>query len=155
MIKIKIFRSKEAISNNLPKYQTRDAAGIDLTAAFKEKEIIIKPNERALIPTGIYLSLPKNIEGQVRPRSGLALKFGLTVLNSPGTIDPDYKGEIKVILINHGSDNQIIENGMRVAQLVFSPIVKIKLVEVNELDISERGEKGFGSTGIGKQDEPR
>ena len=142
---IKIFR--KYTNHFLPKYQTKGSAGVDLYACFKENEKLIEPNQRVLIPTGIYLSMPKNIEGQIRPRSGLALEKGITVLNSPGTIDPDYRGELKVILINHSSKNQIIKNNMRIAQLVFSPIIKISFEEVEELDLTQRSDKGFGSTG--------
>jgi len=137
------------LNNNsfeLPKYQTEGSVGMDLSA-FIENDIIIKPNERGLISTGIALSLPQNIEGQVRPRSGLSLKYGITVLNSPGTIDSDYRGEIKVILINHGSEDFLIKNNDRIAQLVFNEVVKVSFKEVNNLDQTSRDQKGFGSTG--------
>jgi len=137
------------LNNNsfeLPKYQTEGSVGMDLSA-FIENDILIKPNERELIPTGIALSLPQNIEGQVRPRSGLSLKYGITVLNSPGTIDSDYRGEIKVILINHGNEDFIIKNNDRIAQLVFNEVVKVSFKEVNNLDQTSRDQKGFGSTG--------
>lgn len=133
-------------SFDLPKYQTEGSVGMDLSA-FIENDILIKPNERELIPTGIALSLPQNIEGQVRPRSGLSLKYGITVLNSPGTIDSDYRGEIKVILINHGNENFLIKNNDRIAQLVFNEVVKVSFEEVNNLDQTSRDQKGFGSTG--------
>ena len=133
-------------SFDLPKYQTEGSVGMDLSA-FIENDILIKPNERELIPTGIALSLPQNIEGQVRPRSGLSLKYGITVLNSPGTIDSDYRGEIKVILINHGNEDFLIKNNDRIAQLVFNKIVKVSFKEVNNLDQTSRDQKGFGSTG--------
>jgi dUTP pyrophosphatase len=137
------------LNNNsfaLPRYQTEGSVGMDLSA-FIENDIIIKPNERGLIPTGIALSLPQDIEGQVRPRSGLSLKYGITVLNSPGTIDSDYRGEIKVILINHGSEDFLIKNNDRIAQLVFNEVVKVSFKEVNNLDQTSRDQKGFGSTG--------
>ena len=137
------------INNNsfeLPKYQTEGSVGMDLSA-FIENDILIKPNERELIPTGIAVSLPQNIEGQVRPRSGLSLKYGITVLNSPGTIDSDYRGEIKVILINHGNEDFIIKNNDRIAQLVFNEVVKVSFKEVKDLDQTSRNQKGFGSTG--------
>ena len=137
------------LNNNsfaLPKYQTEGSVGMDLSA-FIENDIIIKPNERGLIPTGIALSLPQDIEGQVRPRSGLSLKYGITVLNSPGTIDSDYRGEIKVILINHGNEDFLIKNNDRIAQLVFNEVVKVSFKEVNNLDQTSRDQKGFGSTG--------
>ena len=133
-------------SFDLPKYQTEGSVGMDLSA-FIENDILIKPNERELIPTGIALSLPQNIEGQVRPRSGLSLKYGITVLNSPGTIDSDYRGEIKVILINHGNEDFLIKNNDRIAQLVFNEVVKVSFKEVNNLDQTSRDQKGFGSTG--------
>ena len=137
------------LNNNsfeLPKYQTEGSVGMDLSA-FIENDILIKPNERELIPTGIAVSLPQNIEGQVRPRSGLSLKYGITVLNSPGTIDSDYRGEIKVILINHGNEDFLIKNNDRIAQLVFNEVVKVSFKEVNNLDQTSRDQKGFGSTG--------
>ncbi len=137
------------LNNNsfeLPKYQTEGSVGMDLSA-FIENDILIKPNERELIPTGIAVSLPRNIEGQVRPRSGLSLKYGITVLNSPGTIDSDYRGEIKVILINHGNEDFIIKNNDRIAQLVFNEVVKVSFKEVKDLDQTSRNQKGFGSTG--------
>mgnify|MGYP001316586436 FL=1 len=133
-------------SFDLPKYQTEGSVGMDLSA-FIENDILIKPNERELIPTGIALSLPQNIEGQVRPRSGLSLKYGITVLNSPGTIDSDYRGEIKVILINHGNEDFLIKNNDRIAQLVFNEVVKVSFKEVKDLDQTSRDQKGFGSTG--------
>ena len=133
-------------SFELPKYQTEGSVGMDLSA-FIGSDIVIKPNERELIPTGIAISLPQNIEGQVRPRSGLALKYGITVLNTPGTIDSDYRGEIKVILINHGKEDFLVKNNDRIAQLVFSEVVKVSLDEVDDLDQTLRDQKGFGSTG--------
>ncbi|MDA7688153.1 dUTP diphosphatase [Pelagibacteraceae bacterium] len=133
-------------SFDLPKYQTEGSVGMDLSA-FIENDVLIKPNERELIPTGIALSIPQNIEGQVRPRSGLSLKYGITVLNSPGTIDSDYRGEIKVILINHGNEDFIIKNNDRIAQLVFNEVVKVSFKEVKDLDQTSRNQKGFGSTG--------
>ena len=133
-------------SFDLPEYQTEGSVGMDLSA-FIENDILIKPNERELIPTGIALSLPQNIEGQVRPRSGLSLKYGITVLNSPGTIDSDYRGEIKVILINHGNEDFLVKNDDRIAQLVFNEVVKVSFKEVNNLDQTSRDQKGFGSTG--------
>ena len=137
------------LNNNsfeLPKYQTEGSVGMDLSA-FIENDILIKPNERELIPTGIAVSLPQNIEGQVRPRSGLSLKYGITVLNSPGTIDSDYRGEIKVILINHGNEDFLIKNNDRIAQLVFNEVVKVSFKEVKDLDQPSREQKGFGTTG--------
>ena len=131
---------------SFPNYQTDGSAGMDLSAFIKE-DILIKPNERKLISTGIAISLPQNLEAQVRPRSGLAIKHGITVLNSPGTIDSDYRGEIKVILINHSQDDFIVKNKDRIAQVVFSKFTKVSLEETDNLDETSRGQKGFGSTG--------
>jgi dUTP pyrophosphatase len=132
----------------LPAYQTRGSAGMDLYANVND-HIIIPPGERALIPTGIAIQLPNDLEAQVRPRSGLALKQGITVLNTPGTVDADYRGEIGVLLINHEPGGFFVVNrGDRIAQLVISPVKRIDWVVVEELPASERGEGGFGSTGI-------
>ena len=141
-----LIKKLNANSFELPKYQTEGSVGIDLSASIFD-DILIRPNNRELIPTGVAISLPQNIEGQVRPRSGLALKYGITVLNSPGTIDSDYRGEIKVILINHGIEDFRIKNNDRIAQLVFNEVVKVSLKEVDTLDQTSRDEKGFGSTG--------
>ncbi len=141
-----LIKKLDTNSFELPKYQTEGSVGMDLSA-FIGADVVIKPNERELIPTGIAISLPQNIEGQVRPRSGLALKYGITVLNTPGTIDSDYRGEIKVILINHGKEDFLVKNNDRIAQLVFSEVVKVSLNEVDDLDQTLRDQKGFGSTG--------
>ena len=141
-----LIKKLNANSFELPKYQTEGSVGIDLSASIID-DILIRPNDRELIPTGVAISLPQNIEGQVRPRSGLALKYGITVLNSPGTIDSDYRGEIKVILINLGKEDFLIQNNDRIAQLVFNEVVKVSLKEVDNLDQTSRDEKGFGSTG--------
>ena len=133
--------------HDLPKYETICSAGMDLKA-FISAEILIKPFERIIVTTGLYLSLPSGYEAQVRPRSGLAIKKGITVLNSPGTIDADYRGEIKVILINLSNEIFKIKNGDRIAQLVISKHEKSIWVEVEELSSSTRGEDGFGSTGL-------
>ena len=129
------------------KKATDGSAGFDLLAAIRE-EIIINPNKSFLIPCGFALQMPKDLEAQVRPRSGIALKNCVTVLNSPGTIDADYRGEICVILINHGTEKFVINRGMRIAQLIFMKLPDIKLVESKDLDSSDRGSGGFGSTGI-------
>ena len=129
----------------IPSYQTDGAAGMDLLAAL-EKPIELPPLNRILIPTGLKLSLPSSMEAQIRPRSGLAIKQGVTVLNSPGTIDSDYRGEIKILLINLSRDIFKIEHAARVAQLVIAPITKAKLNVVATLDVTERGQGGFGST---------
>ena len=141
-----LIKKLNANSFELPKYQTEGSVGIDLSASIID-DILIRPDDRELIPTGVAISLPQNIEGQVRPRSGLALKYGITVLNSPGTIDSDYRGEIKVILINLGKEDFLIQNNDRIAQLVFNEVVKVSLKEVDNLDQTSRDEKGFGSTG--------
>ena len=129
------------------KKATLGSAGFDLMAAIKDK-IYINPSEKKLVPCGFALALPKNFEAQVRPRSGLALKNMITILNSPGTIDSDYRGEVCAILINHGTKKFQIEPKMRIAQIIFSKIPDFKIIEVNELDQTSRGEGGFGSTGI-------
>jgi len=130
----------------LPAYATSDSAGVDLLAAI-EKDFVLAPGERKLIPTGISLSLPRGYEAQIRPRSGLALKNGITLLNSPGTIDSDYRGEVSVILVNLGQAFFIVQRGMRVAQMVIAPVIRVAWNPVRSLDESERGAGGFGSTG--------
>ena len=129
-----------------PKYETKGSSGMDI-AAFIENNILIKPGCKAIIPTGFSLSIPKGFEVQIRPRSGLAAKQGISVLNTPGTIDADYRGEIKVILINLGQDSFKVEKGLRIAQMVVCPIVQAQLKEVDDLSKTERGKGGFGSTG--------
>jgi dUTP pyrophosphatase len=133
----------------LPAYQSALAAGMDLLAAVPaDAPVTIEPGQRALIPTGLVIGLPEGTEGQVRPRSGLALRYGLTVLNSPGTIDADYRGEIGVILVNLGRESITITRGMRIAQLVVQAVIRARVQEVDNLDETSRGESGFGSTGI-------
>lgn len=131
---------------NLPKYETNGSSGLDLEA-FVDFEITLKPGERKLIPTGISIAMPDNFEVQIRPRSGLAYKNGISVVNTPGTIDADYRGEIKVLLINLGQENFVIKKFQRIAQMVICPIIKAKLVETDDLPSSIRGSGGFGSTG--------
>ena len=131
----------------LPKYETNGSSGMDLSANI-EKQIKIEPGKTSIIPTGISVSIPKNFEIQIRSRSGLAAKSHISVLNSPGTIDADYRGEIKVILINLGNKTFVIERGARIAQMVLCPIVKAKFKEVDSLDDTDRGDGGFGSTGL-------
>ena len=135
----------------IPKYESSGASGLDISA-LTEENILIKPKEKAIIPTGLACSIPKNYEIQIRPRSGLAEKNNLTVLNSPGTIDSDYRGELKIILINLGNDNFEVKNGMRVAQMVVCPVEIAEIEEVKSLEGTDRGKGGFGSTGI-KQNE--
>ncbi|HSJ39591.1 MAG TPA: dUTP diphosphatase, partial [Xanthobacteraceae bacterium] len=132
----------------LPSYQTAHAAGLDLLAAVSTATpLIIAPGERDLVPTGLAIALPEGYEAQVRPRSGLAARHGLTILNAPGTIDADYRGEIQVLLVNLGNAPVTITRGMRVAQLVVAPVVRAQILEVATLDKTERGSGGFGSTG--------
>ncbi len=132
----------------LPKYETRDAAGADIRACMENKNsTTIKPGQRVLIPTGLCFEIPSGYEVQVRPRSGLSLKTHLLVVNSPGTIDADYRGEVKVILGNFGEEDEIIEHGDRIAQIVFSPITQATFEVVDDLSETERGAGGFGSTG--------
>ena len=145
MIKILIKKISDKVST--PKYETLGSSGMDISA-YLEKPVPMEPGEKALIPTGFSLSIPKGFEVQIRPRSGLAVKKNITVLNSPGTIDADYRGEIKVILINLSKEKFIVENGIRIAQMVVCPVVQAKLQEVNELSETTRGIGGFGSTGI-------
>ncbi|MEQ9308558.1 MAG: dUTP diphosphatase [Balneolaceae bacterium] len=131
----------------LPSYETKSAAGMDIRAAL-EKPITLKAGERILIPTGLKMALPEGYEAQIRPRSGLAIRNGITMLNSPGTIDSDYRGEVKVIAINHGQQDFEINHGDRIAQMVIAPVVQLPIKEVSELDETVRGEGGFGSTGV-------
>jgi len=132
----------------LPAYETADAAGMDLRAAVPEQEpVILAPGERAMIPTGLTIALPSGYEAQVRPRSGLAAKHGITCLNSPGTIDADYRGEVKVILINLGKEPFVVKRGERIAQMIIAPVTRAKLEMVDQLDDTKRGAGGFGSTG--------
>jgi dUTP pyrophosphatase len=132
----------------LPAYETADAAGMDLRAAVPDDQpMTLKPGERAMVPTGLTIALPAGHEAQVRPRSGLAAKFGITCLNSPGTIDADYRGEVKVILINLGQEAFVIKRGERIAQMVIAPVTRAELNVVAELDETRRGAGGFGSTG--------
>jgi len=145
-IKIQIKKLSKNKDFSIPNYQSSGAVGMDLYASI-DSEIILKPQDRFIVPCGISISLPKYIEGQVRPRSGLAAKHGITVLNTPGTIDSDYRGEIKAILINLGKEDFKINQNDRIAQIIFSEIKKIEFEEVKNLDDTERGSKGFGSTG--------
>ena len=131
----------------LPKYETDGSSGLDL-AAFIDKSIEIKPGKSEIIPTGLAVAIPKNFEIQIRPRSGLAAKNQISVLNTPGTIDADYRGELKVILINLSDKSFIVERGLRIAQMVLCPVAKAKLREVDTLEDTSRGSGGFGSTGV-------
>jgi len=132
----------------LPAYETDGAAGMDVRAAVEEgSPVILRPGERAMVPTGLSVAIPEGYEIQMRPRSGLAAKHGITCLNTPGTIDSDYRGELKVILINHGADDFTIARGERIGQMVLAPVTRIAWAEVNSLPETARGEGGFGSTG--------
>jgi|TARA_B110001452_G_scaffold265521_1_gene270324 dUTP pyrophosphatase len=144
MTKILIKRLSNQVS--LPQYETDGASGMDL-GAFTDKIIKIKSNEKAIIPTGLSVAIPKGFELQIRPRSGLAVKNSLTILNTPGTIDSDYRGEIKVIIFNLGKKTFEVTNGLRIAQMVLCPIAKVNFEEVKNLNETARGEGGFGSTG--------
>jgi len=145
-MKIKALIKKLHPDVEIPSYKTSGSSGLDLQA-FIDKNIIIKPNETKLIPTGLSMAIPENLEIQIRPRSGLALNKSISVLNTPGTIDSDYRGEIKIILINLGKSNFVIKNGDRIAQMVITPIIKVNFENVEELPETLRGEGGFGSTG--------
>ena len=145
MIKILIKKLSKKVS--LPKYETSESSGMDISANIDSK-INIKPGDTAIIPSGIALSIPKGFEAQIRPRSGLAAKQKISVLNTPGTIDADYRGEIKVILINLGQESFKVEKGLRIAQMVVCPVIQAQLKEVDDLNETERGKGGFGSTGI-------
>lgn len=148
-LKIDVVRLAHAKGLSLPKYQTEGSAGFDLEAALAPGErICLRPGMRQLIPTGLIFAIPEEYEGQIRPRSGLALKSGVTVLNSPGTIDNDYRGELCVLLINHGQEDFIIERGMRIAQMVIAPMIQAEFEEVCSLETTARAQRGFGSTGI-------
>ncbi|MBR1126237.1 dUTP diphosphatase [Bradyrhizobium lablabi] len=147
-VKVDIRQLPHAEGLALPAYQTADAAGLDLLAAVpQDTPMILAPGKHAMVPTGLTIALPSGYEAQVRPRSGLAAKHGVTVLNSPGTIDADYRGEISVILINHGETSFPIRRGERIAQMVIAPVVRAALVVVEELSGTGRGSGGFGSTG--------
>jgi dUTP pyrophosphatase len=154
-MKVKIKRLSHAEGLPLPAYQTADAAGFDLVAAVAaDTTITILPGARALIPTGFIFEIPKGMEAQVRPRSGLAIKNGVTVLNSPGTIDADYRGEVSVILINLGKEPFVVARGERIAQMILAPVARVKLREGKKLSKTERGEGGFGSTGVRETPSP-
>ena len=148
-IEVRIVRLPHGAGLPLPQYQSELAAGLDLLAAVPaDAPVEIAPGKRAIIPTGIAIALPRGTEGQVRPRSGLAAKHGVTVLNAPGTIDADYRGELQVVLVNIGAEIFAVQRGMRIAQLVIAPIIHVKLVECGFLDSTPRAVSGFGSTGL-------
>lgn len=144
---IGVIRLAHGTGLDLPAYATPGSAGMDLRAAL-DAPLTLRPGERTLVPSGFIIEIPSGFEGQVRPRSGLALKHGLTCLNTPGTIDSDYRGELKILLIHHGDTDFIIERGMRIAQLVIAPVVQARLAARERAGASGRGEGGFGSTGF-------
>ena len=143
-----IVKIKNLSNNELPSYQTEGAAGVDLRANLPDSNITLQPLERTLVPTGLFLEIPEGYEAQVRPRSGMAIKHGITVINSPGTIDCDYRGEVKVILVNFGKEPFVVQNGDRIAQIVIAPVTQANFVKADFLDKTVRGEGGFGSTGV-------
>ena len=149
MSTLNIIRLPHAEGLELPSYETQDAAGMDLRAAVPENEpLILKVGKRLLVPTGLIMEIPKGHEGQIRPRSGLAFKNGITCLNTPGTIDADYRGEVMVLLINHGEKTFKIERGMRIAQMVIAPVMQVEITESSLASETDRGSGGFGSTGV-------
>ena len=148
-VELQILRLPHGADLPLPSYQSIHAAGLDLMAAVPAAApLTLKPGERALVPCGIAIALPHGFEGQVRPRSGLAVHHGVTVLNAPGTIDADYRGEVMVMLVNLGAESFAVSRGTRVAQLVIAPVARARIVEAPALDTTARGVKGFGSTGM-------
>ena len=148
LLGVAVRRLPHALDGALPEYATEHSAGIDLPAAI-EADVVLKPGERRLVPTGLAIALPDGYEAQVRPRSGLALRHGIGVLNGPGTIDADYRGEIGVLLINHGREDFTVSRGMRIAQMVVAPVTRIAWRETDRLPDTRRGAGGFGSTGTG------
>ena len=148
MATLRIRRLPHAQGLPLPAYETPGAAGLDLRAALPDGPLRLEPGARLLVPTGLVLELPDGTEGQVRPRSGLALRHGVTLLNTPGTIDADYRGEVGIILINHGREAFTIQHGDRIAQFVVAAVMQAKVLAVEELSETERGDGGFGSTGV-------
>ncbi len=155
-VEVRVMRLPHGTDLPLPEYQTALAAGLDLLAAVPaDAPVEIAPGARALIPTGVAVALPPGHEGQVRPRSGLAVRHGITVLNSPGTVDADYRGELQVILVNLGSDPFVVRRGLRIAQIIVAPVHRAKLVETINLDTTERAAGGFGSTGTSTKNTDR
>lgn len=145
-VEVRVRRLPHGADLPLPAYQTPDSAGMDLMAAI-DADVVLAPGERRLFPTGLAIALPPGFEAQVRPRSGLALRNGISQVNTPGTIDADYRGEIGITLINHGQEPFIVTRGMRIAQMIVAPVIQARWAEVEELDETERGSGGFGSTG--------
>ncbi|MCZ8041855.1 MAG: dUTP diphosphatase [Beijerinckiaceae bacterium] len=154
-LEIAVLRLPHAVGLPLPAYESAGAAGLDLRAALAEGAVLeLAPGARDLVPTGLCLQLPEGFEAQVRPRSGLAARHGVTVLNAPGTVDSDYRGEVRVILINHGTQTYPIRRGDRIAQLVIAPVARAQFSEVTALEATSRGTGGFGSTGVHLQHSP-
>lgn len=148
VIEVRVMRLAHGDDLALPSYQSEHAAGLDLLAAVPSTApVTLAPGARVLVPTGLAIALPEGYEAQVRPRSGLAARHGLTILNAPGTIDADYRGEIQVLLVNLGSESVVVSRGMRIAQLVIAPVVRAHIVETASLEKTSRGSGGFGSTG--------
>ena len=146
---LNLVRLPHATGIELPSYETSGAAGMDLRAAVEAgAPLVLAPGTRALVPTGFIFEVPEGYEAQIRPRSGLAIKNGITCLNTPGTVDSDYRGEVKVILANLGQEDFLVERGMRIAQMVIAPVTQVHVVEVSETSATARGTGGFGSTGI-------
>ena len=145
-MKVRVRRLPHGMDLPLPSYQTGQSAGMDLYAAV-DGDLVLEPGQRAVIPAGLSLSVPEGFEAQVRPRSGLAIKHGISLVNAPGTVDSDYRGEVGIILINHGTGPFIIHRGDRIAQMVFTAVMRAEWIEVDSLDETERGTGGFGSTG--------
>ena len=149
MTTLNIIRLPHSEGLELPSYETEDAAGMDLRAAVPSGEpMTLEPGKRALVPTGLVMEIPKHHEGQIRPRSGLAYKNGITCLNTPGTIDADYRGEVMVLLVNLGDEAFTIERGMRIAQMVIAPVIQAQILEASLANETDRGSGGFGSTGV-------
>ncbi|MFN3835877.1 MAG: dUTP diphosphatase [Glycocaulis sp.] len=149
MVQVRVKTLEHFAGLELPRYQTSGSAGMDLPAALPEDApVTLQPGEWQLIPTGLAIALPEGFEAQVRPRSGLAAKFGISCVNTPGTIDADYRGELRVNLINHGREPFVIRRGERIAQMIIAPVVQAVLEPVDSLDETERGAGGFGSTGV-------
>ncbi len=146
---LKLIRLAHGTGIDLPSYETAGAAGMDLRAAVNEDEpMVLAPGKRTLVPTGFVFEIPEGYEAQIRPRSGLAFKHGITCLNTPGTIDSDYRGEVKVLLINLGDEDFVIERGMRIAQMVIAPVTQVQVSEAQNVSETVRGTGGFGSTGV-------
>ena len=145
MVKLQIKKLSPRVQ--LPKYETSGSSGLDL-CAFLDQEVVIEPNDKSLIPTGLSVEIPDGYEVQIRPRSGLAAKNYISVLNSPGTIDADYRGEIKILLFNHGKEKFKVTDGLRVAQMVLCPVEKAEIIETKSLNKTSRDKGGFGSTGL-------